>query len=331
MKTHILFIVLLVSISSNIQAQILKENEDVREKDFSFEALNDLDSRMAVQLAERQVKTLMSSVVNKALAAVPYVGNTGVQQEMFGTNMKMDELITLNKNYNYKLTAALGNILKLIKETKDGTLTSRASSIARKAKVVKQGVDVVNKIERLKRMYKNLNQNGYRLNDMGRAAQQLDILVKKIEELTGTLIKIWTTADQAEREKEVERVEKELEALNGYIETEISEIDEEAGRIYTQKLNDEIARECFSGIYNYDLEQEQAKQNYEETISGSKKFIIELRNIWWFIVGIIAFISVIGYCLKLFLKQENSISAHIFHWIVTLAFTAFLGSLLQIL
>ena len=57
MKTHILFIVLLVSISSNIQAQILKENEDVREKDFSFEALNDLDSRMAVQLAERQVKT----------------------------------------------------------------------------------------------------------------------------------------------------------------------------------------------------------------------------------------------------------------------------------
>ena len=71
MKTPILFIVLLVSISSNIQAQILKENEDVREKDFSFEALNDLDSRMAVQLAERQVKTLMSSVVNKALAAVP--------------------------------------------------------------------------------------------------------------------------------------------------------------------------------------------------------------------------------------------------------------------
>ena len=100
MKTPILFIVLLVSISSNIQSQILKDDEDIKNKEFTFESLNELDSRMAIQLAERQAQTLLTGIVNKALAAVPYVGSTGVQQEAFGTNLKMDELITLNKNYN---------------------------------------------------------------------------------------------------------------------------------------------------------------------------------------------------------------------------------------
>lgn len=77
MKTHILFIVLLVSISSNIQAQILKENEDVREKDFSFEALNDLDSRMGRTACRKTSKTLMSRCSEQSFGSRSLRGEHG--------------------------------------------------------------------------------------------------------------------------------------------------------------------------------------------------------------------------------------------------------------
>lgn len=329
MKLFTLLILLLLS--SICQAQILKEEEDVKEKEFSFESLNELDSRMAIQLAERQAKTLLTGVVNKALAAVPYVGSTGVQQEAFGTNLKMDELITLNKNYNYKLTAALGNILKLVKEAKDGTIASRATNMVKKGKIIKQGVDIVSKIERLKKMYERLHESGWRINDMGRAVVQLDVLTKQIEKLSRTLIDIWSSTDNETKERELQKAEDQLNKLDSYINSEISDLNEKTGQLYSQKLDDRLARGYFGSMYNFGMTQEDATRKYQETLDHSKNFLIQTRNIWWLIVSVIAFITAIGYGFKHFLERDNAISTHIIYWMITLALSAFLGSLLELL
>lgn len=330
MKTPILFIVLLVSISSNIQSQILKDDEDIKNKEFTFESLNELDSRMAIQLAERQAQTLLTGIVNKALAAVPYVGSTGVQQEAFGTNLKMDELITLNKNYNYKLTATLGNILKLVKESKDGTIASRAVNLAKRGKLVKQAVDIVSKTERLKKSYETLHESGWRINDMGRMVVQLDVLAKRIETLSKSLLEIWSTADNVTKEREMENIAKQLDDLGNYIDSETEELNDRIGQLYSQKLDDRLARGYFASMYNFEISQEDAVKKYNETIDTSKSILIQIRNIWWVIVSVIAFVAAIGYCFKHFLERDNAISAHIIYWVITLALCAFLGSLLQL-
>lgn len=118
----------------SLQAQVLGDDEDVDPDEFTWKKLSAMDSRYALSLAERKLTTILMSGVNKALAAVPMVGTEGVAAEMGITNLKMDELIVANQNYNHKMTAVLANILKATKEAKDGTLTERASNIAKKAK-----------------------------------------------------------------------------------------------------------------------------------------------------------------------------------------------------
>ena len=310
-------------------AQILGHEEDMNEDAFSFESLDMLDARMATQLAQRKITTLLSGIANKALATVPFVGTTGVQQELLGTNMKFDELITLNKNYNYKLTATLGNILKLTKEVNDGTLVGRAKNLAMKAKVIKQSVDVITKAERLKKAYEQLSENGWRNSDLIRGVVLLDGLMKKAEELSKTLIEAWKASDYKQQQKRLEEVQEKLKNLDNYLSNEVVQMQSVVDNIYTQKLNNKINRSYFEGIYNYKYSQEVAKEKLQTTISDTQKNIIAFRNLYWLIVSIIAFVAAIGYVFKLYTTRENIISGQIVYWILTLAIVAFLGTLLE--
>lgn len=326
-----LFILLLFTLTiHSVRAQILKADEDLNEEEFTFESLDELDGRMAIQLAERKLKTMITGVTNASLAAVPFVGTGGVQQELLGTNMKFDELITLNKNYNYKLTAALGNILKVIKNAKDGTLADRAESILLKGKVIKQSVDLVSKIEKLKKSYERLSDNGWKNSDIIRSISQLDILMKKAEELTQTLINAWNATDHQQRKQRLEETREKLKDLDNYVTNEISEMDYIVKKMYTQKLNDELSRSYFDGIYNYKLSPDEAKLELESTISESHNNLIAFRNVYWIVVAIIAFIAAIGYVFRFYTENDNMISANIIYWMLTLAITAFLGVLLEL-
>lgn len=310
-------------------AQILQHDEDVNDEAFTFESLDALDARMATQFAERKLKTLLTGIANKALATTPFIGSSGVQQELLGTNVKFDELITLNKNYNYKLTACLGNILKLTKEVNDGTLTGRAQNLMMKAKVIKQSVDVITKAEKLKKAYERLSENGWNNNDLIRGVVLLDGLMKKAEELSKTLIDAWKSSDYRQQQKRLEEVQEKLKALDNYLSNEVVEIQSVVDDIYTEKLNNKISRSYFEGIYNYKYTQEEARAKYQTTISDSKNNLIAFRNFYWLIVSIIAFVAAIGYVFKLYTTRENIISSQMVYWILTLAIVAFLGTILE--
>lgn len=326
---RIIVIILSICFCLCSQAQILDSDEDVNVDEFSFDILNELDARMAVQLAERKLKTLLTGTANSALAAVPFVGTEGVQVELLGTNLKMDELITLSKNYNYKLTNTLGNILKITKEARDGTFVTRAENLAKKVKVVKQSVDIIERVEKLKNNYETLQRNGWKNSDMIRAVIQLDALMKRIEDLTNTLLKAWKNANHQEQKEKLEKVEDQLKELDNYMIEQTSELDNIINEIYTEKLNDNINRGYFSSIYNFKLTKEEAQEKFETTLKESHNTIIAFRNFYWLMVGILAMAAAIGYVFKLYTEKDNVISAHIIYWVITLAITAFLGILLE--
>lgn len=314
-----------------LQSQILKSDEDVDNDEFSFDILNELDARMAVQLAERKLKTLLTGTANTALAAVPFIGTEGVQSELLGTNLRMDELITLNKNYNFKLTSALGNILKITKEARDGTIATRAANLAGKVKVVKQSVEVIERVEKLKKNYEILQQNGWKSSDMIRAVVQLDVLMKKTEELTKTLLEAWKNANHQEQKEKLEKTQEKLKELDNYVLEQNNQLDDIINEIYTNKLNDNLNRAYFDGIYNFKYTKDEAQEKFETTLNESHNTIIAFRNFYWYLVGIIAFIAAIGYVFKLYTEKDNMISAHIIYWALTLAITAFLGILLELI
>lgn len=315
----------------NAKAQILKHDEDVNENEFSFDALNEMDARMAMQFSERKLNTLINGAVNKALSTVPFIGTGGVQAEILGTNIKLDELITLNKNYNYKLTSVLGNILKLTKESQDGTILHRAENLAMKAKVIKQSVDVISKIEKLKRIYEQLNENGWRNTDMIRAVTLLDALMKKVEELSKTLIDAWNATDYQQQKKDLKEAQEKLKALNKYISHEVAEVVSITNTIYTQKLNDKLTRSYFESIYNYKYTREEAEEKLKENVSGGRNMLIAFRNVYWLIISIVAMIAAIGYVFRLYTEKDNIISSQITYWLLTLAIVAFLGVLLELI
>lgn len=315
----------------NMQAQILKHDEDVNEKEFSFDALNEMDARMAMQLSERKINTLLNGAINKALATVPFLGTSGVQQELLGTNIKLDELITLNKNYNFKLTACLGNILKLTKEGQDGTILDRAENLAMKAKVIRQSVEVISKIEKLKRVYEQLNENGWKNSDMIRAVTLLDGLMKKVEELSKTLIDAWNATDYQQQKRDLKAVREKLKALDQYVSHEVAEMATIKNAIYTQKLNDKLTRSYFESIYNYKYSREEAEEKLKDNITSSRHNLIAFRNFYWLIVSIAAMIAAIGYVFRLYTEKDNIISSQITYWLMTLAIVAFLGVLLELI
>lgn len=326
---HIFILLLCILLAIDNKAQILGQDEDINKEEFTFQALNELDARMAIELTERKIKTLLAGAANTVLSAVPLVGTEGVQQEMLQTNIRMDELITLNKNYNYKLMSALGNILKITKEARDGTIAKRAENMIMKAKVIKQAADVIHKTERLKKSYEILSENGWRNSDMIRTVIQLDALMKKVEELTQILIDIWKSADYQQQKKKLEETQEKLSSLEEYLDGQVIEIDEVAREIYTNKLNDEITRGYFSGIYNFEHTKEEALAKYNSTVTETKSTLIAMRNFYWALLGIMAFIAAIGYVFKLYTSRDNIISTQIVYWALTLAIAAFLGVLLE--
>lgn len=327
-------LIILVSLSFfiiQLPAQILGEDEDVNQNDFTFESLNELDARMALQLAERKLQTMLAGAINTGLASVPWVGTGGVQREILGSNVKLDELITLSKNYNYKLTSVLGNILKVVKESRDGTIATRAKNLFLKGKVIQEATDLIRKIDRFKSICEKLSEEGWNDANMVRAVILADALMKKVEDISKVLIDAWNSSDQQENKRRLEEVQEQLKQLNDYIEQQEKEIQGVVNAIYTNRLKNEITESLFQGMYNYELEQEEAKEKLDETVHQTRSILIIFRNIWWIVIAIFAFAALIGYFAKFYFEKDNLISAYIPYWIITLAIAAMLGSLLELI
>ena len=138
---------LCITVNTAAFSQLIDREEDISDSYFNKNTFKNLDSDFAMELLNQQAKTIVSSLANKAAAAVPLVGTEGVAMEIGMSNLKLDELIVANKNYNYKLTAVLGNILKVTKEARDGTMASRAKNTARKVEIIDESIKVIHKCE----------------------------------------------------------------------------------------------------------------------------------------------------------------------------------------
>lgn len=315
----------------SLQAQILGDDEDVDPDEFTWKKLSAMDSRYALSLAERKLTTILMSGVNKALAAVPMVGTEGVAAEMGITNLKMDELIVANQNYNHKMTAVLANILKATKEAKDGTLTERASNIAKKAKIINKSIKAIQACERTRDAYRKLNDKGWTSANMIRAIQAFDIALTSLEEVA----EIISNASKIYKDQREELNKAEAKVID--IENMIDEMEDQArqelAEVYGNKYMHELNSAFFNSIYTFDqLDENSAREKFNVNMTSAKSALINFKNTMWICLVIFALLSATSAIGKIyFLGEENFLVKYMIAWITGIIICAMLGGVIELI
>lgn len=214
MKTLILMMLCCIITSASF-GQLVDREEDISSSYFDKNTFKNLDSDFAMELLNQQAKTMVTSLANKAAAAVPLVGTEGVAMEIGMSNLKLDELIVANKNYNYKLTAVLGNILKVTKEARDGTMASRAKNTARKVEIIDESIKAIKKCEKTRSALKTLGEKGWTTTNMLRAVNSIDGTLGALEKIGRNLLR--STNSMAEETAMLDAAEKEVNELNNML------------------------------------------------------------------------------------------------------------------
>lgn len=328
MKFSIIF--LLMTLPITIFAQLLDREEDLSGKGFSTKDFLDLDTDFAIQLAEQKAKTLIMSIANKAAASAPFVGSVGVAAELGLSNLKFDEMLVADKQYNYKLTAVLGNILKVTKETRDGTYKSRGINAAKKIKIVDQSIKAVKKCNRTKNALLELKKKGWNTTTMTRAIKALDASLTALEEVGETMLAAYNSYD-GEKEA-IDNAQKTLDDVNTMMNSAYSGAIDELNRNISDRYNYEYNSSLLTGaFYCQDLTKAEAREKVRENLQKSSNALIIFKRIMWSICLIFFLIAATGFLWKTYFitYDSNLIIKYYTVWIVSFFLTAVLGGILE--
>ena len=313
-----------------IFAQLLDREEDLSGKGFSTKDFLDLDTDFAIQLAEQKAKTLIMSIANKAAASAPFVGSVGVAAELGLSNLKFDEMLVADKQYNYKLTAVLGNILKVTKETRDGTYKSRGINAAKKIKIVDQSIKAVKKCNRTKNALLELKKKGWNTTTMTRAIKALDASLTALEEVGETMLAAYNSYD-GEKEA-IDNAQKTLDDVNTMMNSAYSGAIDELNRNISDRYNYEYNSSLLTGaFYCQDLTKAEAREKVRENLQKSSNALIIFKRIMWSICLIFFLIAATGFLWKTYFitYDSNLIIKYYTVWIVSFFLTAVLGGILE--
>ncbi len=307
MRKLYLLIVSILSFSSVGYSQLIKRGDDVSEKDFGIHNFKNLDADFAMELLNQQAKTIITSLANKAAAAVPLGGTAGVAMEVGVSNLKLDELIVANKNYNYKLTGVLGNILKITKETRDGTMASRAKYAARKVEIVDESLRAIKKCQKTREALTALGEKGWTTTNMLRAVNAIDGTLFALEKIGQNLLQ--TTNSIAEESRLLDNSEKELKDLNEQLDkmyaSALQELDEKIASQYQFEYNSALLN---GAMYFQGLTQEEGQEKYEKNISRSKDGLTAFKNIMWLFVVIFFLAAATANIWKVYFMGDDSMA-----------------------
>ena len=313
-----------------IFAQLLDREEDLSGKGFSTKDFLDLDTDFAIQLAEQKAKTLIMSIANKAAASAPFVGSVGVAAELGLSNLKFDEMLVADKQYNYKLTAVLGNILKVTKETRDGTYKSRGINAAKKIKIVDQSIKAIKKCNRTKNALLELKKKGWNTTTMTRAIKALDASLTALEEVGETMLAAYNSYD-GEKEA-IDNAQKTLDDVNTMMNSAYSGAIDELNRNISDRYNYEYNSSLLTGaFYCQDLTKAEAREKVRENLQKSSNALIIFKRIMWSICLIFFLIAATGFLWKTYFitYDSNLIIKYYTVWIVSFFLTAVLGGILE--
>lgn len=317
-----------------IFAQLLDREEDLSGKGFSTKDFLDLDTDFAIQLAEQKAKTLIMSIANKAAASAPFVGSVGVAAELGLSNLKFDEMLVADKQYNYKLTAVLGNILKVTKETRDGTYKSRGINATKKIKIVDQSIKAVKKCNRTKNALLELKKKGWNTTTMTRAIKALDASLTALEEVGETMLAAYNSYD-GEKEA-IDNAQKTLDDVNTMMNSAYSGAIDELNRNISDRYNYEYNSSLLTGaFYCQDLTKAEAREKVRENLQKSSNALIIFKRIMWSICLLFFLIAATGYLWKTyFISSDGNIYSSLIIkyytvWIVSFFLTAVIGGILE--
>lgn len=310
--------------------EMLERDDDLKGSFFSLENLKNLDVGLAIELAEKQVKTIAKSLINKTVAAVPYTGNAGVAMEVGVSNLKLDELIVTNKNYNYQITSILGNILKVTKEARDGTIFTRAKNKVKKIELVNESLKLIKKCQRTKRTLDALSEKGWTTNNMLRAVNSIDITLKSLETV-GTIL-LETANSLFEENKKLDELEIELKDLDKMMDEMYASSLKELNETVRTKYHFEYNSSLLNGaMYFQDMTKKEGQEKYELGMEKSKDGLTAFRNTMWLISILFFFIGAAAIIWKVFFMGEESqaLIKYTKAWFIGFAITILLASMLQ--
>lgn len=322
-------LLLLCFLSLQAFGQLVDRDQDIASSDFSLGNFQNLDASLAMDLLNQKAQTMAMSLVNKAAAAVPYIGTAGVAMEVGMTNLKFDELLVANKNYNYKLTGVLGNILKVTKEARDGTIASRAKNAAKKIKIVDASLTAIKKCQRTRDALKTLGDKGWTTTNMLRAVNCLDGTLTALEKVGENLLKKTNTI--AEENAVLDRSEKELFDINEmmdaiYAETR-KEIDDKIASQYNFEYNSSLLN---GAMYPQDLSREEGKEKYRTNMARGKNALSSFANVMWLLVVVFFLVAATANVWRVYYSGDDSIALirYTKAWVVGFAVCVLMASLL---
>lgn len=332
MKSSIIFFLLFFP--ATVFSQLLDREEDLSGEGFSTKDFLKLDTEFSIQLAEQKAKTLIMSIANKAAAAAPFVGSVGVAAELGLSNLKFDEMLVADKQYNYKLTGVLGNILKVTKETRDGTYKSRSINAAKKIKIVNQSIKAVKKCNRTKNALLELKKKGWNTTTMTRAVKALDASLTALEEVGETILTAYNSYD--EESAAIDNAQKKLDDVNTLMNSVYANSMDELNRNIAAKYNYEYNSSLITGaFYCQDLTKAEAREKVRINMEKSSNALIVFKRIMWSICILFFLIAATGYLWKTyFLTSDGNVYSNLIikyytAWIVGFFLTAVIGGILE--
>lgn len=312
-------------------SQILDRDMDIDEMDFSVKNFTDLDPELAIKFLERKTNTLISNAAAQSAAAAPLgQGTIGVALAQAQTNLRMDELITLNQNYNYKMTGVLGNILKVVKETRDGSITYRLKKAAQKVEIVDETLRAVRKCQKTKDALNRLQSNGWTTRNMLNAVRCIDGALSSLEIIGKEIRSNFNSSDEQERNLKEAR-DKLKQIQNELEETYQSALREQQDLILAKYRYEYTSALITGAFYGSDLTETQAEEKIRYGLSNSKETVTAFRNVMWGIVILFFLVAATASVWKVFFMGDDSIAIikYFKAWIVGLAVTTILSGMLE--
>ena len=338
MRKIIILICILIPLGifgKDATTEILDRDDDIESSNFS-DRIEGLNPNYAIELLEKQAKTILKTVGNEILAAIPYTGNAGVAMEVGASNLKLDELIVTNKNYNYQMTSILGNILKVTKEARDGRIGNRAKNQAKKLKLISESLKLIKKCEKTKRTLNALSSKGWGTDNMLRAVNSIDITLKSLEIVGEILLENYNTI--SEENKKLDELTLELKQINKVIESTyadtLKDLNEKIRAKYTFEYNSSLLN---GAMYFQDMTKDEGQKKYEKGMKNSKNALVAFKNIMWTIFGIFCLISVVSIIFKVTIEGQSSsmggfdlvIVQYMNAWFVGVATALLMASILE--
>lgn len=339
LKTHtmrgiIIIILILVLNSTYSYAQtknpLLDREEDIMMEEFSIENFMNFDTEFALGLLERQARTLIKSTVAETAAAVPYVGTTGVAMELGLANLKLDEILVADKNYNYKVTGVLGNILKITKESRDGTIKRRILNNVKKAKIIKQTINAIKKCNRTREAVAALGTRGWTTSTMLRAVKSIDVTLDALETVGETL-----TAAYNSLKEENEAIDKAITKLDE-VELLMDEIYSDVMKSVYDNIISQYKMEYNSSlltgaIYFQEVNSSEAEEDVAENMEENKNTLIAFKRIMWIFTLLYFFAAAAANVWKVYFNGEenHNIIRYNKSWLVGLAILLLLNGIFE--